>query len=158
MHAKTYFKFFLFSVCKYDMIFFFYLWETGPYAWKQDIFFCFIIFCNVSMKTGYFNIRLVSLQYKNTNQYYAKLIKKIYRKIIKFFKRIFFWKFLEWAEPCPTILVWASAAWPSEQWRTLQCSHATWTVEDEAGEEEKEEEEKRTCSKVLSFTVAVLWR
>jgi hypothetical protein len=31
-------------------------------------------------------------------------------------------------------------------------------VEDEAGEEEKEEEEKRTCSKVLSFTVAVLWR
>jgi hypothetical protein len=31
-------------------------------------------------------------------------------------------------------------------------------VEDEDGEEENKEEEKRTCSKVLPFTVAVLWR
>jgi hypothetical protein len=37
-------------------------------------------------KTRYFNIKFVSLQYKNTNQYCAKLIKKIYGKITNFFE------------------------------------------------------------------------
>jgi len=37
----------------------------------KTIFFCFIIFCNVSTKTGYFNTGFVSLQYKNTNHYFS---------------------------------------------------------------------------------------
>jgi hypothetical protein len=42
MHAKTYI-FWIFVVWKYDMIFFFYLWETWLYVWKQDIFFVYNI-------------------------------------------------------------------------------------------------------------------
>jgi len=48
---------------------------------KHLIFFIFVL-----TKTRYFNIKFVSLQYKNTNQYCAKLIKKIYGKITNFFK------------------------------------------------------------------------
>jgi hypothetical protein len=69
IHAKTYI-FWICFVWKYNMIFFFYLWETWSYALKQ-YFFCFIIFCNVSTKTGYFNTGFVSLQYKNTNHYFS---------------------------------------------------------------------------------------
>jgi len=47
------------------MIFFFIIFEIlgRMYENKKYIFF------NVSIKTGYFNIGFVSLQYKNTNQY-----------------------------------------------------------------------------------------
>jgi len=42
------------------------------------------------MKTRYFNTGFVSLQYKNTNQYWSKC-SKIYEKITKSFFEIFFW-------------------------------------------------------------------
>jgi hypothetical protein len=84
------------------------------------------------------------------------MIKTICGKIIIFFERIFFLKFLDWAGPSLTILVWVGVVWPSEQLTlhyspihmlreqfTLHCSCRT--VEDEAGEEENEEEEKRIC-------------
>jgi len=41
------------------------------------------------MKTGYFNTGFVSLQYKNTNQYWLKCSKKIYGK--SHFKNKFSW-------------------------------------------------------------------
>jgi len=46
-------------------------------------------FCNILEKTRYFNIRFVSLHYKNTNQYQLKLV-EILRENHKFFKG-FFW-------------------------------------------------------------------
>jgi hypothetical protein len=53
-------------------------------------FFCFF---NILKKTECFNIRFVSLRYKNTNQYCAKLIekytgKKILKRFFGFFKKI----------------------------------------------------------------------
>jgi hypothetical protein len=54
----------------------------------------------------------------------------------KNFWKDFFWKFLDQAGLAPTILVSTGVARPSEQWRTLHCSHATWTVVDTVGEEE----------------------
>ena len=33
-------------------------------------------FCNILEKTGYFNTKFISLQYKNTNQYESKLVEK----------------------------------------------------------------------------------
>jgi len=45
------------------------------------------------MKTRYFNTGFVSLQYKNTNQYYAKLIQKNIWENHKFLKR--FLKFFD---------------------------------------------------------------
>lgn len=57
----------------------------------------------------------------------------------KFFKEFFGVFFFEWAGPSPAILVWASATRPREQWRTLHCSHATWTVENKIEKEEEEE-------------------
>jgi hypothetical protein len=57
------------------------------------------------------------------------------RESHNFSKGIFFWKFLDWVELGPTILVWVCAALPSEHWRTLHCSRRI--VEDAAGEEEE---------------------
>ena len=73
---KTYFWNFLCCI-QIQYVFFIYFWETWPYAWKQNIFF---IFFNVLTKTGYFNTEFISLQYKNTNRYWSKCNKKIYRK------------------------------------------------------------------------------
>ena len=85
MHAKTFFKCFCFMHKKkqYDFfcyrrircdeffIFYFYLWETWPYAFKtkKHLFFFFNFFFDVLTKIGYFNTGFVSLRYKNTNQY-----------------------------------------------------------------------------------------
>jgi hypothetical protein len=59
----------------------------------------FYFFNFVLTKTIYFNTGFVSIQYKNTNQYCAKLIKKIYiymgisriflKRFLKFFDLIF---------------------------------------------------------------------
>jgi hypothetical protein len=68
--------------------------------------------------------------------------RKIHGKVTDFFERIFlvfFWNFfLDSAQS-----FWSRLALPqpSEQWRTLQCSHRT--VENAIEEEEKEEEEGR---------------
>ena len=71
--------------------FFLYFCETWPYAWKQNIFnFLFLT------KTRYFNTGFVSLQYKNTNQYWSKWSKKISENHRFFFKKkIFFWNNFE---------------------------------------------------------------
>jgi hypothetical protein len=55
-------------------------------------------------------------------------LKKTCGKITKFFKRIFFWKFLDWAGPGLAILVWASVSRPSEQWRTLHVHAKQWRM------------------------------
>jgi len=54
---------------------------------ENKIFFNFFCF-NISEKTKYFNVRFVSLRYKNINQYYTKLIEK-YAKNHIFFQKIF---------------------------------------------------------------------
>jgi hypothetical protein len=69
-----------FVIWKYNMIFF-YFWETWLYAWKPNIFY-------VLTKNKYFNIGFVSLQYKNTNQYWSKWSKK-FAENHKFFEIIF---------------------------------------------------------------------
>jgi len=56
---------------------------------KTFYFIFYLFFYFVLTKTRYFNTGFVSLQYKNTNQYCAKLIKKIYGKITNFFEKIF---------------------------------------------------------------------
>ena len=46
------------------------------------------------MKTWYFNTGFVSLRYKNTNQYFTKLIEKYTgksQKILRKFLKLFFW-------------------------------------------------------------------
>jgi hypothetical protein len=48
---------------------------------------------NVLMKTWYFNTRFVSLRYKNTNQYFTKLIEKYTGKsqnVLRKFLKLFF--------------------------------------------------------------------
>jgi len=102
-----------------------FFWETWPYAWKQNIFLCLT-------KTRYFNTGFVSLQYKNTNQYWSKYSKKYTGKSKIFWK--YFFDFFCWAGPGPPISGGAGLALPdpvnkNKQWRTLNCSHATWTVE-----------------------------
>jgi len=78
-------------------------------------------FFYVLMKIRYLNTRFVSLQYKNTNQYWSKYSKKIRGKIPNFLKNIF-WFFL--AGPALR-----GPVNKNKQRRTLHCSHATWTVE-----------------------------
>jgi len=51
---------------------------------ENKTFYFFIFF----MKIGYFNAGFVSLQYKNTNQYWSNYSKKI-QKITDFFEIIF---------------------------------------------------------------------
>ena len=48
------------------------------------------------MKIGYFNTGFVSLQYKNTNQYCAKLIEKYTEKSQKKFEEFFI--FFSWVQ------------------------------------------------------------
>ena len=116
MLIPIFFEFLLYE----NMIWFFL--ETWPYAWRQNIFFL--------TKTRYFNIGFISLQYKNTNQYWSKYNKKYTGKSQIFWKQFFIF----WAGPDPAHPFWAGPALPSpvnknKQWRTLHCSHATWTVE-----------------------------
>jgi len=54
---------------------------------------------NVLMKIGYFNTGFVSLQYKNTNQYCAKLIDKYTEKSQKKFEEFFI--FFSWVQLGP---------------------------------------------------------
>jgi len=57
---------------------------------KKIFFLVFSIYCfNISEKTRYFITRFVSLQYKNANQYKAKLIEKYTRKTLTFLKDFF---------------------------------------------------------------------
>jgi hypothetical protein len=66
-----------------NMIWFFYfIFERLGRMHENKIFFLFL---NVLTKTGYSNIRFVSLQYKNTNQYWLKIFAENHR----FFKIIF---------------------------------------------------------------------
>ena len=78
-----------------------YFWETWPYAWKQNIL--FYLFIYVLPKTGYFNTKLVSLQYKNTNRCWLKYRRK--QKNHRFLKHFFYYYyfiFFIWAGPVPT--------------------------------------------------------
>ena len=72
-----------FVIWKYNMIYF---WETWPYAWKQNIL--FYLFFYVLPKTGYFNTKLISLQYKNTNRCWLKYRRK--QKNHRFLKHFFY--------------------------------------------------------------------
>jgi len=90
------------------MIFFF--WRLGRMHENKTF---------ILTKIRYFNTGFVSLQYKNTNKYWSKYNKNT-RKNHKF-SNIFFFIFFGLGQHCG----------PSKQnqWRTLHCSHATWTVE-----------------------------
>ena len=67
---------------------------------ESKILFLFInFFCNVLTKTEYFNTAFVSLQYKNTNQYYAKFHNKIRGKITNFSENIFLKIFVTRPDP-----------------------------------------------------------
>ena len=50
---------------QYDLLF----WRDLVVCMKTKYFILFYFIC-FFMKTGYFNTRFVSLQYKNTNQYF----------------------------------------------------------------------------------------
>jgi len=67
----------------------------------KTCFFIFLIF-QCFDKNWVFNIGFISIQYKNTNQYYVKFNRKIRGKITDFFEMIFFRNlFFEWARPGP---------------------------------------------------------
>jgi len=80
MHAKL---FFLYEDTIWFFIYIFFR-ETWPYAWKQNILFYLFIF----FENQVFNTEFVSLQYKNTNQYWSKC-SKIFAENHRFLKRIF---------------------------------------------------------------------
>jgi hypothetical protein len=61
--------FFEFLLYENTIQFFFLIFERLACMYENKIFFLFIIFCNVSTKTEYFNTGIISLRYKNTNQY-----------------------------------------------------------------------------------------
>jgi hypothetical protein len=95
MHANTYFL--KFSLLYENTIWFFIIiFERLGRMHEKKIFYFFNF---VLTKTIYFNTGFVSIQYKNTNQYCAKLIKKIYiymgisriflKRFLKFFDLIF---------------------------------------------------------------------
>jgi hypothetical protein len=68
MHANTLFLIFLYE----NTIWIFYIFERLDHMHENKNYFFFVfpyIFWNISEKTEYFNTRLVSLHYKNTNQY-----------------------------------------------------------------------------------------
>ena len=92
-----YFLYIYIYIWKYNMIYF---WETWSYAWKQNIL--FYLFIYVLPKTGYFNTKLVSLQYKNTNRCWLKYRRK--QKNHRFLKHFFylFFIFFIWTGPIPT--------------------------------------------------------
>ena len=107
------FYFLYIYIWKYNMIYF---WETWPYAWKQIIL--FYLFIYVLPKTGYFNTKVVSLQYKKTNWCWLKYRRK--QKNHRFLKHLFLfflfglgpsrsmWR--GWTQP-PAQLGWA---WPAQ--------------------------------------------
>jgi hypothetical protein len=75
-------------------------------------------------ETRYFNTGFVSLQYKNTNQYWSKC-NKIFAENHKFFKKIFFLKiFFDWAQlnlcgwTGPNHLVTGRSQWPNQAMHT----------------------------------------
>jgi len=74
--------FWIFPLMYEDTIFIFIFERLG--RMHENKTFYFYIFIFVFMKTRYFNTGFVSLQYKNTNQYWSKY-SKIYEKITNFF-------------------------------------------------------------------------
>jgi hypothetical protein len=119
MHAKL---FFLYEDTIWFFIYIFFR-ETWPYAWKQNILFYLFIF----FENQVFNTEFVSLQYKNTNQYWSKC-SEIFAENHRFLKRIFlnffefFWlgptrpMWLGWTQPtCVAGLDSASPAWSLAQ-------------------------------------------
>jgi len=98
---------------QYDFFYYYIFFrETWPYAWKQNIFF---------YKNQVFNTGFVSLQYKNTNQYWSKC-SKIFAENHRFLKRIFWFFFIFRAGPNPAHVVgldpahlcgWAGLSQPS---------------------------------------------
>ena len=91
MHANTYFFEIFFVIWKYNMMnFYFYFWETWPYAWIQKHVLLILLLFNVLTKTRYFNTRFISLQYKNTNRYWSKWKKGILQaqKVFEGFKNL----------------------------------------------------------------------
>jgi hypothetical protein len=69
MHVNTYILFEFFCI-KIQYEFFIFLRDFAECMETRHLFCCFsIFFCNISEKTEYFNIKFVSLQCKNTNQY-----------------------------------------------------------------------------------------
>jgi hypothetical protein len=94
MHAKTFSFFWNFIVWKYNLKFFFF--RDLAVCMKTKHFFYILI------KTRYFNTGFVSLQYKNTNQYWSKC-SKIFAKNDRFFEIIFeeIFLFSGWAQPGP---------------------------------------------------------
>jgi hypothetical protein len=63
MHANTYFFFKFYFIWKYDMKYFFYIFERLGHIHENKTFFSFLFsfFCNILEKTKYFNIGFVSL-------------------------------------------------------------------------------------------------
>jgi hypothetical protein len=60
---------------------------------KARHIFCVIFYIYISKKAWYFNTEFVFLWYKNTNQYYKKLIENTQENHKVFWKKIF-WNFL----------------------------------------------------------------
>jgi len=86
---------------------------------ESKTFYFYIFF----MKTRYFNTGFVSLQYKNTNQYWSKC-SKIYEKITNFFLNfflnlLFIYLFIFWLGPArPVWLGWTQQSYPGH-WPNL---------------------------------------
>jgi hypothetical protein len=106
------------------IFFYFYFWETWPYALKQNYFFYSILFFCFT-ENRYFNTKLVSLQNKNTNQCwlkYSRKQKKYHRFFETFLFFIFYFLIFFWAGPSPAhvagldlanIRSWAGPSQPS---------------------------------------------
>ena len=102
MRANTYFEF-LFFVYIYIYIYIYIYMKIKYDIFLRDLVVCmktnyFIyLFIYVLPKTGYFNTKLLSLQYKNTNRCWLKYRKKNHR----FLKHLFLFFYLGWAHPDP---------------------------------------------------------
>jgi len=79
-----------FVIWKYNMIFFYFIFERLGRMHENKIFFLFYFYFFVLPKTGYFNTKLVSLQYKNTNQCWLKYSRKKKQNITDFLKHFYF--------------------------------------------------------------------
>jgi len=87
MHANTYFWNFLFLYSNTIWFIIIIIIERLGRMHENKTFYFFIFyFFYVLTKTGYFNTGFVSLQYKNTNQYWSKC-SKIFAENHKFLKK-----------------------------------------------------------------------
>jgi len=106
--------------------FFFYLWETLPYARKQDIFFVFFL-CNLffgtfQRKSGILipDLYLYSIDIQTNIK--LKFDKKITRESHRLFERIFgiFLKlFLNWVGQAQFFFIWVRPSPAYEQWLSI---------------------------------------